>query len=109
VAGTVHASDDNGRTVPERVRITLARTTARIEARYAVEVGGGRSHLENVATFALPERAVVTGAVVRVGGHVQRLELAEVPTVDQAFRALFDAPGVGTKRRWAARLDHASG
>lgn len=107
-ASSADADDVDDALTPTRLSATLAgggASTAAIAARFELPVTGPATEQSNQLQLAMPERAVMTGATVREHGHVERLQLARVATVDEKFTALAARRSNGTDRRWGIRID----
>jgi hypothetical protein len=79
------------------VRITLAGTTARIHARFAVDVPGPGAGF-NAHSITIPPRSVVTGGVALAGGKRHKLRLDTAVAANRALDALMLKPGRGADR-----------
>ena len=104
-------TDDDDALTPTKLSAKLAATngaTATITARFEVVVNGPATEQSNQLRLDVPERAVVTGATVREHGHVERLQLARLASVDEKFSALAFGRSNGTDRRWGIRIDVAN-
>lgn len=96
---------DAGPLTPTRVTVARSGTMARLGVRFEMAVTGPAPEYENTESVAIPSGAVITGATVRVGDHVEALQLARLDKVDAAFAALLERPGKGHDRRWGIRID----
>lgn len=103
--GDPAADPGGGPLAPTRVTVARSGTMARFSVRFEMAVTGPAPEYQNTESVAIPSGAVITGATVRVGDHVQALKLARVDKVDAAFAVLLERPGNGADRRWGVRID----
>jgi von Willebrand factor type A domain len=88
-------------------RLVAGRTVI-LSARFETDVHGPVPR-GTTRSIPLPERGVITAATVRIGTHVERLVLAPVAAVEGRFEAVYTKPGRGSARRWAVRINGATG
>jgi hypothetical protein len=97
--------DDDGQLRPTRASVRLAGLMARFEVRFAIDVEGPATTTTNQRSFTLPPDGVVTAGRVRVGSHVQALELGRPEAITHELAEL--TSGTGSPRAWAVRIDAA--